>query len=199
MAKKRDRKIIAVVNLKGGVAKTTTSGYFAEALYQLGPYPVTAVDTDPERGFSNWHRACGMDYPLLEASSDTIVSLVKGLEGDVVIDTPPNDALIITKVCMVADEVFIPVSGTGQDINRLARTLALVKDVESMRDKPLHSVILTNFHGHWKTGKEALQVLNDRGIAVLDSHIRHLARYVPFARPTDLDEHVAALREVEVL
>lgn len=199
MTQTRERKVIALVNLKGGVAKTTSSGYFAEALHQYGPYPVTAIDTDPERGFSNWHQACGMEYPLLEANSDSVVSVVKGIEGDVVIDTPPNDALTITKVCMVADEVFIPVSGTGQDINRLARTLALVQDVEAMRDQPLHSVLLTNFHGQWRAGKDALEVLQQRGVAVLDARIRHLARYVAFARPSDLDEHITVLKEVGVL
>ncbi len=198
MVKKHERKVIALVNLKGGVSKTTSSGYFAECLHEAGR-TVTGVDTDPERGWTNWHQFCGMSYPLMQADSDSIIKMVQGIDGDIVIDTPPNDPLIITKVCMVADEVIIPVAGTGQDINRLARTLALVEDVEVMRKQPLHSVLLVQYHSVWKSDRESADVLHERKVAVLDQRIRDLARYVRFARPEYLDEHQAVLKELKVL
>jgi chromosome partitioning protein len=89
-------KRIALVNRKGGVGKTTSAGYLAMALHNMGQQ-VTGVDTDSERGWLKWHKACSLPYPVIGSDAETLREDVEALQGFVVIDTPPNSGEIIYK------------------------------------------------------------------------------------------------------
>ncbi|WP_170839221.1 ParA family protein, partial [Escherichia coli] len=47
-------KVIALLNGKGGVSKTTSAVNIATALARKG-YKVVVVDTDPQGSVSNWY------------------------------------------------------------------------------------------------------------------------------------------------
>lgn len=198
MVKERQRKVIVAVNRKGGVAKTTTCGYVAAVLHEAG-LRVTGVDTDPEKGWMKWFNTGALPYTVVAADHESLLKTVRGIEGYVVIDTPPNDGEIITKACLIADEVIIPVAATGHDMSRLQSTLAAVEDIETHRDKDLASVVLTRYKSGLAINREVIAAMGERKIPVAKTKIRHLTRYESFTSPVYLDEYRQLLSEIGVL
>lgn len=192
-----DRYVIAVVNRKGGVSKTTTCGYISECLLQANR-KVTGVDTDPEKGWVKWRRAANFDYPVLEATAETVATVIKELSGFIVIDTPPNDGEIIFSAGLLADEIIIPVAATGHDVSRLQSTLAIVERVEQAKQKPLASVLLTRWKHGTRISKEVVEHLSTRDIPVAQTRIKNLTRYEAFGQPSYLEEYEAFLKEIGV-
>lgn len=190
-------KVIALVNRKGGVSKTTSSVYLAMCLYQMGR-PVTGIDTDPEKSWLKWSSAGVIPYPVIACDRDTLKEQVAQLSGFVVIDTPPNDGEIIYKTASISDEVIVPLAATALDVNRLASTLAVVADVEEMRGKPLGSVLLTKWANNFAISKEVEATLGEQGVPLLDAKIRSLTRYQGFDTPTYLEEYEKVLIELGV-
>lgn len=191
-------RVIAVVNRKGGVSKTTTCGYIAECLVRA-EREVTGVDTDPEKGWVKWHRAAGLTYPILEATAETVASVIKGLSGFVIIDTPPNDGEIIFSAGLLADEIIVPVAATGHDVSRLQSTLSLVERVEQAKQKPLASVLLTRWKHGTRIGQDVMEQLEARNIPVANTRIRNLTRYEAFGQPSYTEEYEKFLQEVGIL
>ena len=191
--------VFALVNRKGGVSKTTSSAYISMCLYKRG-YKVTGIDADSDESWLKWSQADGGTFPyeVIAAERDNLVEQIDNLQGCVVIDTPPNDGEIIYDAASIADEVIIPLSPTGLDVNRLATTISTVANVERMRGKPLASVLLTRWREGLKIGKEVTDKLQDKSIPLLDSKIRLLTRYEGFSLPTYLDEYEAVLNELGV-
>lgn len=191
------QKVVSLVNRKGGVSKTTSSVYLAMCLHNMGK-PVTGIDTDPERSWLKWSEAGVIPYPVMAGDRDDLKKQVNQLEGFVVIDTPPNDGEVIYKAASISDEVIIPLAATALDVNRLASTLAIVADVEEMRNKPLASVLLTKWSTSFAISKEVETALAEQKVPLLDTRIRSLTRYQGFNTPSYLEEYEKVIAELEV-
>ncbi len=191
-------KIIAFVNRKGGVGKTTSAAYVAMCLHSSGS-PVTGIDADPDKSFLKWHSTGVLPYEVREVDRSALAKQIKSLPGIVVIDTAPNDPEIIYEVGDLADELIVPLAATGLDVNRLATTLKAVARVEKMRNRPLSSVLLVKWSKTQNISREVQQTLEDEGLPLLESKIRDLTTYKSFDRPDYLEEYRAVLTELEVL
>lgn len=190
--------VITLVNRKGGVSKTTSTAYMAMCLHQAGK-KVIGVDADADKSLVKWSEAVSFPFPVVHVAKDNLVDMVEGLEGYIVIDTPPNDGEIIYAAAGIADEVIVPISGTGLDVNRLATTLSAIAHVEKMRQKPLASILLTRWRDNVTIGKEVLEMLVEKDLPVIDQRIRLLTRYEGFILPQYLEEYEAVLKELEVI
>lgn len=194
----RFMSIIALLNRKGGVGKTTSAGYLAMALHQAGK-KVIGLDLDPERSWLSWHAIGVLPYPVKGIHLNELESEIKAFEGHVVIDSPPNDRDALEDIPMLADECIVPMAATAFDLNRLANTLKAIAKAEKFRDKGLGSVLLTRFKSHLTMSKEVTEMLEQHNAPLLESKIRELTRYTNFDTPTYLDEYEAVLKELEIL
>lgn len=190
-------KVIALVNRKGGVSKTTSSVYIAMCLHEMGK-AVTGIDTDPEKSWLKWSNAGVIPYPVIACDRDNLKEQVAQLSGFVVIYTPPNDGEIIYKTASISDEVIIPLAATALDVNRLASTLVVVADVEEMRNKPLGSVLLTKWANNFAISNEVEATLSEQQVPLLDAKIRSLTRYQGFDTPTYLEEYEKVVTELGI-
>ena len=193
-----ERFVIALINRKGGVTKTTSAAYISMCLHQAGK-TVTAVDADPDQSLIKWNEAANFPFTVLPADNKNIDTVVKGLQGYVVIDSPPNDGEIVFATSLLADEVIVPLSATGLDVNRLSTTLTGVTKVEEARGKALTSVLITKWRHNLIIGKEALEILKENNIPLLEQKIPLATRYEGFGLPEYLDEYQAVLKELEIL
>jgi len=113
-------KVVAVVNGKGGVGKTTTAVSLAALLSERGP--VLLVDADPQGSASWWCGRGEMPFDLAQ-ETDPRLKRVEGY-GAVVVDTPPalrSEAL--EAVLRSADYAVLPSPPAPLDLEALVETV----------------------------------------------------------------------------
>ncbi len=190
--------IVALVNLKGGVGKTTSALYLAAVAQERGQDPVV-LDADNERSALEWARAGELPFGVVAAQRDGLARQARSLEKEghtVILDAPPNDREILRVAASVADRIVVPVAPTGVDVNRLRSTLEILLDVEATRGELDTSILLTRWDQRKRLAREALELLEH--FPLLDARIRDLTRYEDGfgGRPTYLEEYEAAWKEV---
>jgi chromosome partitioning protein len=169
--------IISVVNLKGGVGKTTTSLYLAACAYQREQLPVV-LDADNERSALEWAAGGGLPFPVNAANKDGLARQARLLVGEghtVIIDGPPNSRDVLWAASAVADRVIVPVAPTGLDINRLRSTLEVLLDIEETKGELDTRILLTRWDQRKLLAREALELLKD--FPIVSSKVRALTRY----------------------
>ena len=190
--------IVALVNLKGGVGKTTSALYFAAVAKERGEDPVV-LDADHERSAFEWARAGELSFEVLVAERDGLARQARALEREgrtVIIDAPPNSREVLWAAAAVADRVVVPVAPTGVDVNRLRATLEVLLDVEATRGELDTSILLTRWDRRKRLAREAEELLSR--FPLLEARIRSLTRYEDGfgGRPTYLEEYGPAWKEV---
>lgn len=190
--------IVSVVNLKGGVGKTTTALYFAEAAKEEGHVPVV-IDADAERSALEWASGGALSFGVVAVEKDALARQARLLEQDgrvVIIDTPPNNREALWAASAVADHVVVPVAPTGVDVNRLRATLEVLLDVEAIKGNLDTSILFTRWDKRKRLAREAAELLES--FPLLTARIRSLTRYEDGfgSNPRYLEEYKQAWREV---
>ena len=125
---------LALVNLKGGVGKTTTAIYLAAGLHRQAR--TLLVDADPQQSALLWSQQDPI-FPYTVVSLPVrdlhrrLADLGRGYDH-VVIDTPPADLGIIRAAVLAVGTVIVPVSPSGLDVNRIQATWQMLADLEAV-------------------------------------------------------------------
>lgn len=154
--------VIAVVGLKGGTGKSTTTIGLAEAAAAAG-HAALVVDLDPQGSALGWaEEAAEAGTPL----ASTVIALpvkelrrIDSLGCDVaVLDTPPAGPRIIDAAIAAADQVVVPVAPTVLDVSRLWPVL----DVADELGVPA-TVVLTRVRKGTRSVAEAIEAITEGG------------------------------------
>lgn len=123
---------IAVANLKGGVGKTTTAVYLAEAAAARDGRSLL-VDSDPQGSAMGWSIAAEEAVPLgshvVALPTADLARRLDGIAGGyatVVIDTPPGQLGIVQAAARAADVVVVCCQPTLMDLDRMRATIDVV-------------------------------------------------------------------------
>ena len=166
--------IISLLNLKGGVGKTTSCIALATAAARDGK-DVIVLDADPQGSATFWaDNADDNDRPrpfeVNAANPATIKRAAKKFQGDsekwAFIDCPPNGT-ILDAAQEASDFVIIP-TGTGNA--DLVKTAETVRTMEA-NDK-LYAVLLTRVLTNTNGFKVAQENLENGSISFFDAAIR---------------------------
>ncbi len=161
-------KIIAVVNLKGGVGKTTTSILIATQLAALG-HTVTVLDMDIQGSATDWARIADEDATPLpfEVRPGNHASLrsFKPTADFTIIDTPPADPTVVDAAVKASDLVIVPTSPGFMDTDRAWST------VEVAATKVPTYVLLSRFDGRTNDAADFAAALDERGVARFETII----------------------------
>jgi chromosome partitioning protein len=139
--------VLAVMNVKGGVAKTTTAVQLALHAGGAGNRTLL-VDADPGRSALSWATRAGEDWPhamvpVIAHHHPDLPRRLPGLAAGydlVVIDTPHDPTggakvgPTVSSALAVADLVVIPSPPSAADLDRLEDLLAAVALEEARRD-----------------------------------------------------------------
>lgn len=142
-------RIIAVANLKGGSAKTTSTCLLAAAFENLG-LNVFIVDADPQGSCLRWVEAAEWAIPTVGLPVKNLHSRLEGIvpagTDIVIMDTPPLDeqAGIVYSAFRAADTIVITMAPTMIEFERLQDVWAAVDEVQSLRNSPVDPVVLLN-------------------------------------------------------
>lgn len=164
--------VIAVMNQKGGVGKTTLSTHLAKAYQRMGK-DVLLVDSDPQGSARDWAAAdpdqtlpvVGLDRPTLEKD----IKPVKRNVDIVIIDGPPRHEEVMVSAIKVADVVLIPVQPSPYDIWAISDLVALLKERQSLLGSPKCAFVLSRVIKRTRIGGEVREALDEVGLPVFKS------------------------------
>lgn len=202
--------IVAVINQKGGVGKSTIAVHLARWL-QKQKESVFVVDADAQCSSSKWLKRLekNVPYQILQAPDALLDELPKLAESYswVIVDGPAALSEITRAVILAADLALIPCQPTGVDLESAADTVRLVHQAQRIRRGEPKAVMFVNraVKGT-KLKDEAIEVLRLMpDVVVLDTmiHQRQIMAdcYGQNATVFDLSGSTAGIarREIEQL
>ncbi|MEM8780680.1 MAG: ParA family protein [Cyanobacteria bacterium P01_G01_bin.49] len=164
--------VVAIINGKGGVGKTTTAVNIAAILAEK--HDVLFVDADPQGSATWWTQRSqeGMDFDLTEETNPNLLeklSQIKDYEL-IVVDTPPalrSEAL--QAVISSSDYLILPTPPAAMDLTALIETVKTAV----MPLKIAHRVLLTKVDSRsLKETLEAQNTLLELGIPACHAFVR---------------------------
>ncbi len=170
--------ILAVVNQKGGVGKTTLAVHLAAWHLDRGRR-VAFIDADGQSSSSRWIRGARWNVTLhAETAADSILELAAALEPahDVVIaDGPASLAESTRALLLIADYVLIPCGVTVPELESTAETVRMLVNARRVRggSKPPAHLVLTRVRSdRFLLTRDALQAIHSLGLPVCETVLR---------------------------
>ncbi len=166
--------IIAITNLKGGVAKTTTAVHFADYLGQLGE--TVLVDSDPNRSAIAWAGRTAPENSQFRVINEIQLARYSGKACCYVIDTKARpDADDLKALIETATLIVLPTTTSGDDLRVTAQTAQLLTQVGSQ----IHKALITKAPTQAGSSEilEAKKFLQAEGVSVFKHWVRQYKAY----------------------
>ena len=190
-------------NLKGGVAKSTSSVYTALVLAALGGR-VLLVDADAtNRTCLKWSSLAD-DWPpgvvVMSWEVPDLARRVQAVAADydhVVIDTGPQRPAILRQALMVTDDLVVPVAPSPVELEQLPDTFALAAEVDAV-SPTFAQVMFAKVRRGTRSSIEARRYLTEHELPVMAAEV-HLLESYPLAYgtvPAERDEYEAVVKEL---
>jgi chromosome partitioning protein len=191
-------------NLKGGVAKSTSSVYTALTLAAQGGR-VLLVDADAtNRTCLKWS-SLAEDWPapvtVVSWEVPDLARRVQAVAADydhIVIDTGPQRPAILRQALMVTDDLIITAAPSPVELEQLADTFTLAAEVDAI-SPTFAQVLFVKVRRGTRSSIEARAFLTERELPVMTAEI-HLLESYPLAYgtvPDDLSEYEAVVKELD--
>ena len=199
-------KIISLVNLKGGSAKTTSTVYLAHAFTQLGQR-VLVVDSDPQGSALSWAETADFPFGVIGLPTRSLHKQVRGMDLDkydiVLIDTPPlgEQGGIVHSALRASDLVIVTMAPTTMEYGHVDRVYEAMDEIAPVRQDgtpPPSRVLLNRTVANARSTLEMREALEDEDRPVFTAAIpRREAIGQGFgSAPKDLSAYLEAAQEV---
>jgi chromosome partitioning protein len=167
--------VLAVLNQKGGVGKTTIATSVAMGLAEQRRR-VLLIDADAQGSALDWKAARGdlPSFPVIGLPRDTIhreiATLANGYDW-VVIDGPPRISTVAKSAIAASDIVVIPVQPSPYDVWAAKDTVDLIAEARVVKDDLIALFAVNRRIVGTAIGRDVEKALAEYPIAVLKTAI----------------------------
>lgn len=170
--------IIALLNQKGGVGKTTLAMHLAAELTDLHR-EVMVVDADPQGSALDWAQArqkAGLPrlFGVVGLARETLHQEVPEIARSVhhvVIDGPPRVTALARSAILAADLVLIPVQPSPYDVWACSEIVRLIQEATLYKPKLRAAFVISRKVVRTVIGREVASALEQFDVPVLQSSI----------------------------
>ena len=194
--------ILAFLNQKGGVGKSTLSTNAADYLHRHGFKPLL-IDADPQGTTNDWAaRREDMPFPVMQLARDNMAKEILGHADNydhVVIDGPPRAEAVSRAVIIASDLVVMPIEASGASDWASQTTIRQIQEAKQYKENLKSVFLVSRIIPNTVISRSIREHVADYGIPLLKATI---ANRVPFAEALTLGKtifewasHSAAARE----
>jgi chromosome partitioning protein len=202
--------IVALLNQKGGVGKTTLALHLAGQWSREGKR-VIVIDADPQGSALDWsaqraREAIPRLFGVVGLARDTLHREAPALARDadhIVIDGPPRVAALLRSALLAADLVLIPAQPSPFDGWASAEMLKLLEEARVFRPELVARFLLNRCPARTVIARETADGLAEHDPPVLAARIGQRVVFAEAARSgrlvAELDPSSLAAREIATL
>ncbi|KAA2236481.1 ParA family partition ATPase [Salinarimonas soli] len=177
--------IIAVLNQKGGVGKTTLAVNIAAILARNGRRPLL-VDGDPQGSSLAWSstRERAPLFPVVGMAKPTLhrdLPQIAQHYDDVIIDGAPRVNDLSRSAMLASDLVLIPVQPSPYDLWASLETVQLIREAQQFRPHLAATFVINRKIKNSALGRDFDGALAPLGMPVLPAHLQQRIVYAESA------------------
>lgn len=164
-------RVIAVLQQKGGVGKTTIAVHLATQIKELFPsLKVALADADPQKSATVWLSSGSEDsgvsvYPVAsDIEGKKLMDELSSIDADlVIVDLPPAIAAISMRAALYSDLILVPVGASALDIEAARHAVDVCKEAITLDPTKQFLLVPNRVQMNTAAGRELRTVLGKWG------------------------------------